>query len=231
MNRLKNAKACADAGNDITVDDRWHLICDTNNSRTPINAADFLYQLLVPYGSYLNYCLGSLVTRENDRKILYTSCSDLQTPERLITGPIPVRPNLRPKTLDITDCSDMDIAYNNRSLRCEGEKNLPEGVAPYLPPGNYLLTCGDIKFMPCEGNGGRLTAKCLNSGQHACIDSGQHSLVSATMNSGSDDLCQVGRLGYISNIDGNLRCDPDIMFQSITEELNEDLIRYFQCNK
>ena len=88
------------------------------------------------------------------------------------------------------------------------------------------LTCKDIKYYPCRGANkqGRLVARCAT----------RNDFPEPTSNSFLDDgydTCRIGNLGYISNIDGTLRCDPTVNFENAMETPTAELIRTFQCSE
>ena len=221
---LEEARNCWSHGYDISVSSAsltpyrsWS--CDDSESKRrllPVNAATFLYSVLVPYGSYLEKCIGVMATLENNRKYLYATCdSHIGSP--------------RSQRLDITDCGNMDISSDGSgTLFCRSPRNLPPGVGPYLPPGNYMLTCRNARFYPCRGrnNSGQLEISCRMFSDTRSHYSIEHSTFDGV---DGDDHCQVGELGYISNIDGALTCDPDVLFQSATEVSNSMLMTYFEC--
>ena len=219
---LSNARECWQRGYDIKLDGSY-LICDENVSRTPVNAATFLYSLLVPYGSYVNDCTGILVTmEENDQKYLYATC-----------GLVNVTLEGYPQKLNITDCDDMDISYDTglRRLICsEPPTNLPNGVGRFLPPGNYLITCTSMRFSPCGAEGrGLLEASCTGVTRNYSAGKSLNIVNNPTRLTGDDEYCSVNNMGYISNINGELVCDPSFDFHSATEESNNLLMNYFQC--
>ena len=119
-----------------------------------INAADFLYSELVPFGPYLQYCTGIMAIIEEGRKYLYTSCS---IGEGITFKVVSSR-------YDITDCSPgtIDVTASTGYLNCNGSTDFGSGnnlISQYIPRGNYLLTCTNMKFYPCR-DGGRLEASC-----------------------------------------------------------------------
>ena len=70
---------CWQEGHDIYTNHELRFSCNTTVNRDIVNAADFLYSALIPYGSYLESCTGILRTRESInsqiRSYLYASCS------------------------------------------------------------------------------------------------------------------------------------------------------------
>ena len=70
---------CWQEGHDIYTNHELRFSCNTTVNRDIVNAADFLYSALIPYGSYLESCTGILRTRESinsqTRSYLYASCS------------------------------------------------------------------------------------------------------------------------------------------------------------
>ena len=221
---LKDARNCWSHGYDISVNSeelnlQRYWSCERSESKRrqpPINAAMFLYSMLVPYGSYLEKCIGVIATLEDNRKYLYATCDSFLS-------------SLRSQKLDITDCENMDITSDGSgTLSCRSPRNLPPGVAPYLPPGNYILTCRNARYYPCGGRNksGQLEVSCRTFSDARSNYSFEPSSFDGL---DGDDHCQVGELGYISNIDGALTCDPDVSFQSATEMPNSMLMTYFEC--
>ena len=96
-------------------------------------------------------------------------------------------------------CTDRAVSLKAISS-LGGEHNVSE----WIPRGNYLLTCKDIKFFPCLGENkqGRLEAQCA-------LDSrGERRYVQSFLEDG-DSVCRLANMGYISNINSKLVCDPE----------------------
>ena len=293
---ITDAESCWTQGYDLKALSAFELTCDTSQRKKPINVADSLNSVLVPYGSYLDSCKGVIKIKENNRSYLYSSCQKVKRPlfgciETAITLML-CRENSFPNKLVITDCihgaianeggrltcqknsvysrrilsgtylqqckitdtyyyedtqwlatvcdeklvskdvsndclgSGRDIIYQNGSLQCieSGASNVEIHVAsPYLPPGNYLLTCQQQAFYPCLGHNrkGRLVAECQK-------ESG--ALVSASLEDG-DSPCRMDQLGYVANKNGVLVCDPSYEFNDEDPTVGTDLMHTFQCNE
>lgn len=271
---------CWLSGYDVKKVNLHMLACDLSQKKDPVNIADFLYSSLVPYGNYVDNCIGTLRSRENNSSFLYSSCF---TPES--------RFRLRMNKLDITDCTNRSLSNNNGYLECldapvdsrkvlsgsyldscmitrtyyyeESQKLetycsgktlslqvtnecLGEGkdiiydngvvlcvetpsrqvlshqASPYLPPGNYLISCTRAAFYPCLGSNGqgKLVAECKNNNKDMV----------PTFMEDSETRCRMDQLGYVSNIDGELVCDPDIPFNNEDPTQGTDLTPHFQCN-
>ena len=135
----------------------------------------------------------------------------------------------RPITQKVTNSclgSGRDIIYQNGSLQCvdSAASNVKVHVAsPYLPPGNYLLTCQKQAFYPCLGpdRKGRLVAECLNASRE---------FVQAFLDDG-DSPCRMDQLGYVANRNGVLVCDPSYEFNDENPTVGTNLMHTFQCNE
>lgn len=73
-----------------------------------------------------------------------------------------------------------------------------------LSAGNYLATCRKVLFFPCMGQSGRgvLKAECLE----------YYGGFTETSLEDRDGQCRMSNMGYVSNINGHMSCDPDITF-------------------
>ena len=93
----------------------------------------------------------------------------------------------------------------------------------YIPAGSYLLTCRKMAFYPCMGpdRQGVLSAQCLNP---------QGKFQEAQLAYG-DSECRMSKPGYVSNISGQLHCDPDSPFDNEDTTQGTDLSSHFQCNE
>ena len=169
------------------------LTCNTATSRKTVNAVDFLFTEKVPFGNYLKNCTGILKTKEYGREYLYATCN-------YESGKLSQR-------LDITDCKPgmLELDKTTGLIFCDSKITLASGsssggyhrVSRYLPIGSYLLTCKDIKFFPCLGEG-RLEASCAHIDiELEYIDS----FLEITNHN-----CQIGD---IVNVNGFLACDQN----------------------
>ena len=178
-----------------------HLTCQ--------ETSDYSRQILS--GTYLQHCNIEDTYYLKDAQQMTTVC-----PGKSLTQSIP------------DDClgSGRDIIFQNGSLKCiqsESDTVAIHTASPYLPPGNYLLTCRKPAFFPCLGRNrqGRLVAEC----QKEFGD-----LVSASLEDG-DSPCRMDQLGYVANKDGVLVCDPSYKFNDEDPTVGTDLIHTFQCNE
>ena len=283
---------CWQAGNDIYFNGE-ELGCNTSTTRDVENAARFLYSTLIPYGSYLENCIGLLKTLENfndkTHYYLYASC-------RTVINQIKVV--FRPQKIDITDCpaghlinrdgnlicataatpqrkvvsgsyltsgcdvadsyysptldrittrchkkllsvsgvksaihSGKDVVYRNQSLEfadtSQGAASIHE-ASLYLPAGNYAVSCRNAAFFPCMGQEGKglLVATCLSTDITGIIP------VSSYKNAfleDADNQCSMHNMGYVSNINGELVCDPDVEFDYEEDPTQAELVKHLQC--
>ena len=286
---ISDPESCWRQGYDVKALSPFDLACDISQQKTPRNAATSLRSILVPYGSYLDSCLGTISIEENNFRYLYSSCAKAGVPTVIV--------NYRPQDiitnkLEITTCnsknivneegrlkcqensvysrkillgtylqhctitatyyfeesrwltticpdgrvstnipdtcfgSGRDIIYQNGSLECVESNSSAVEVhvaSPYLPPGNYLLSCTKQAFYPCLGHNrkGRLVAECQNT---------KGVLVPASLEDG-DNPCRMDQLGYVANKDGILVCDPSYEFNDEDPTVGTDLIHTFQCNE
>ena len=99
----------------------------------------------------------------------------------------------------------------------------PHTASRYIPAGNYLLTCKKIAFYPCMGpdRQGVLSAQCRNA----------QGIYQETQLAYGDSECRMSKPGYVSNINGQLHCDPDSPFDNEDTTQGADLLPHFQCNE
>ena len=124
--------------------------------------------------------------------------------------------------------SGKDVVYRNQSLEFANTSQGPASIheaSLYLPPGNYTLSCRNAAFFPCMGQAGQglLVAKCLPAEAY-----GKRDYKSAFLED-ADDHCAMHNMGYVSNIDGNLVCDPDIEFNYEENPTEAGLLEHLQC--
>ena len=212
------------AGSGLTAYDCWvrgfdiiygtgsnnpYLSCNRRLPRVRVNAADFLYSELVPYGEFLSGCTGLLVTKEESNTYLYATCDSTENGET-------------PQRLNITDCPPGSVALNHTSglLSCSGSTSYQSTsqtgethpVSRFIPRGNYLLSCKNIKFFPCLGTNamGRLEADCgyfTEVGRPPGTRTA-YRYKSTFLDNGSS-VCRMDMKGFVSNINGELTCDPE----------------------
>ena len=93
----------------------------------------------------------------------------------------------------------------------------------YIPSGGYLLTCRKIAFYPCMGpdRQGVLSAQCLNA----------QGKFQETQLAYADSECRMSKPGYVSNINGQLHCEPNSPFDNEDTTPGTDLSSHFQCNE
>ena len=124
------------------------------------------------------------------------------------------RQNFSLKRVSQCIASGGDIVFENQSLKCDTSGSVAAEVhtaSSFIPPGNYSLTCARISYYPCAGSNrqGLLTASCMRLG--ASYEE-PNSMVNARFDNNANQRCNAADMGYISNIDGVLTCDPDIVF-------------------
>ena len=118
----------------------------------------------------------------------------------------------------VTTCVDagMDIKFLNNELRCVSDT---ETTAQFhtsgslLPAGNYLLTCKGLNYYPClrhNGVQGVLVGTCTGK-----LNYSKNQKFSSLLTNGAGQ-CRFSGAGFVSNINGELRCDPDIDFSMNT---------------
>ena len=78
-------------------------------------------------------------------------------------------------------------------------------------------------FYPCMGqnNRGLLAALCAER---------TYSFVRVQLLD-ADDRCRMSNMGYVSNINGKLVCDPDITFNNEEPTQGSDLLPQLQCDQ
>ena len=220
----KNRLDVTDCQNEIISDKAGILKC----SNSPVR----LRQLLS--GSYLASCnlSGTLYDPMHSRMVLKTNCG-------FLCGPA-CDDNITNYSLyDAEDCigSGKDLRFiidnvapypkpSGNDLICVDDSTREVRVhtaSSYVPAGNYLLTCRQIAFYPCMGPNrqGVLTAQCLD----------ERGIFQETQLVDGDSECRMSNMGYVSNIYGHLRCDPDIPFNNESPTQRTDLLPHFQCNE
>ena len=132
----------------------------------------------------------------------------------------------------VTEAIDlsMDVIYQNGHLAFA---HTPAGAATvhqaslYLPAGNYTLTCVEAAFFPCMGEAGKgmLLARCMTGDKGVDFPRGFKNTVLEDTNS----PCAMNNMGYISNIRGNLVCDPDVEFNDEEPTQGSGLMHHLQC--
>ena len=191
------------------VNENGRLKCQENS----------VYSRKILSGAYLEHCDITATYYFEEAQWLTTICSGKQ-----VSKNIP----------DTCFGSGRDIIYHNGTLECiESESGIVaiHTASPYLPPGNYLLTCHKPAFYPCLGHDrkGKLVAKCQID-EIALWKGLPEALVPASLEDG-DNPCRMDQLGYVANKDGVLVCDPSYEFNDEDPTVGTDLIHTFQCNE
>ncbi len=293
---------CWRDGFDI-IKDSDKFSCNRSVSKPIVDAARFLYSVLIPYGSYLDSCISILKTREmvnneirsfiyatcknnpltrgyiwaNDRdnvikqKVDVTDCpmdhlvntngnitcaNEPKTRRQIVTGSYLKQRcfagesfyNSDEDTLysrcgsteyhnnsrqlsNITECLDLggDIIFRADELHCDLSSSAAEiakihTASAFIPAGNYSISCAKIAYYPCAGinNSGLLVAQCLTG---IASDSNPPY---TQLEDGAND-CRMSDLGYISNINGVLTCDPEVIFSGDEPTQGSDLVDALRC--
>ena len=167
-------------------------------------------------GSYLESCNASDSIYDEDAGTLKTLC-------RNNDGYFPFEPTLE----NVGSCMGVgnDIVLKDGKLECESapNKKVTEHIASkFLPAGNYLATCRNMSFFPCMGESGHgvLVAE--------CADLSGHFIETRLEDRGG--TCSMSGMGYVSNINGQLTCDEDILFEDEDPTDGSMLQGDLQCN-
>lgn len=174
------------------------------------------------YGSYLNSgCDIGLTDYSVEKDQLTTVC---------YTGSESIPYTLN-KTASCVEQS-LDITFDEAGLTCQPGTlaSTVHTASYYLPAGNYHISCAHSAYYPClgENNRGMLVTRCLRNptgpkGSQVRLE------VTATLDD-SDDLCQMNSVGYISNFDSVLRCDPTFRMEQEYPTQAADIAADFTCN-
>ena len=127
--------------------------------------------------------------------------------------------------------SGKDVVYQDQGLKFTDPSKEPAAIheaSLYLPPGNYTLSCRDAAFFPCMGQAGKglLVAKCLPANIPA---QDELSRFKSAFLEDADERCAMHNMGYISNINGQLVCDPEIVFNYNEDPTQADLVETLKC--
>lgn len=180
-------------------------------------------------GSYLEDCNLSASYYDPDTQILYAVFPDDVS---IGIGFTEIDPYYSITLENAGECigAGKDIAKIDLILVCQ--HNIYKEVKEYtastvIPAGNYLLTCKNMIYYPCLGVDGQglLAAGC------ASVQNGMMpNLFLEAHLSDADDKCRMANMGYVSNVNGELVCDPDITFDDEDPTQGSDLSPLLQCN-
>ena len=170
-------------------------------------------------GSYLESCSLSYASYNFETDNLYAFCgygSD--------TGDTPYSAFYGYNLENASNCigSGKDIVWVGNKLECrdDSEKEVTRHTASLkLPLGNYLTTCSRVAFYPCMGSSGLgvLAAQCANK---------KNDFIETRLED-RDVKCRMAEMGFVSNINGVLKCDPDIT--AFDEQPTSADLMYFEC--
>ena len=140
----------------------------------------------------------------------------------------------------VTSCinNNQTISYNGANLVCTEATNGPAKIhteSRFLPAGSYTLSCKNMSFFPCLGPSreGTLVAECISgrAGVFAGVRYGDGTKVAPIYGFtpitllDADNACRMKEMGFISNFDSTLGCDPG----SVPEQGYQH--EYFMCGE
>ena len=168
-------------------------------------------RLKVAFGSYLKQGCDITVSRYDEASNrLYTRCDKMNY-----------------QLDDVSQCinAGSDIVFSHEGLTCLSGSSTSASLqtsSAFIPPGNYTVSCTSIAYYPCAGpdRQGVLAARCR----------GLDDKYQSSMLMDANDRCSMANMGYISNIDGELVCDPDIPFNDEVPEEGSSLNQHLRCD-